>query len=171
MLILKAQKGSREALGRLWDKITPKLFGYLINVTKNEALAEDVLQNTWLKAIEALPRFETRGISPSAWLFAIAKNECREHWRKTARETDLNLEEHDKAADDSLNFEDKFLIEKILADLSEEDRELIRLRYIADLPVNDIARILNINFVAVRVRLHRALVRARNNIVAKKLTT
>ena len=50
--------------------------------------------------------------------------------------------------------------------LSEEDRELIRLRYIADLPVRDIALILKLNFVTVRVRIHRAIARLRAAIAA-----
>ena len=75
----------KEALGRLWDETTPKLFGYLVNVTRNKALAEDLLQNTWLKAIEALPRYRDRGLRMSSWLFAIARNECLQHFRKAGR--------------------------------------------------------------------------------------
>ncbi len=57
--------------------------------------------------------------------------------------------------------EDKILTDQILFNLSEDDREILRLRYIADLPLSDIARVLNLNFVTVRVRVHRALARAR----------
>lgn len=161
ILVRRAQNGDREALGMLWDRLTPKLFGYLINTTRHRALAEDLLQTTWLKAIDALPGFEIRGSGISAWLFAIARNECQMYWRKSNRETEFDPVEHENIPSDENNSEDKILVDQVLRLLSEDDRELLRLRYIADLSPNDIARILKINFVTVRVRLHRALSRAR----------
>ena len=61
ILVQRAQQGDRDAVGELWKMHTPKLFGYLINTLKDKTVAEDVLQNTWLKAIEALPRFQEQG--------------------------------------------------------------------------------------------------------------
>ena len=160
-LVQSIRRGDKEALGTLWDTFTPKLFGYLINVTHNRVLAEDLLQTTWLKAIDAFPRFQQQHASISAWLFAIARNECRQHWRKAKWEVPLDPEIHDREQDEQKGIEDALVVEHLLAQLSEDDREVIRLRYIADLSVKDIARILDINFVAARVRIHRALARAR----------
>ena len=157
-LLQRAQGGDREALGLLWDDLTPKLFGYLINVTRDKALAEDLLQNTWLRAVQALPKFQQRNVSLSAWLFAIARNELRQHWRKSGREVAFDEALHDQTTENSEE-QDKIEVERILKLLSEDDREIIRLRYIADLPVSEIAKVLNINYVAVRVRLHRAIKR------------
>jgi RNA polymerase sigma-70 factor (ECF subfamily) len=159
-LVKQAQAGNKEALGELWDAITPKLFGYLVNTLRDTTLAEDILQSTWLKAIKALPGFKPQGISISAWLFAIARNECKQHWRKGQREVGFEEGLHDKAATNNQT-ESNILIEQMLNKLSPEDQELIRLRYISDLPINEIAKILNINFVAARVRLHRAIAKAR----------
>lgn len=160
-LIQRAKSGDSDALGLLWDDITPKLFGYLVNTLRDKTLAEDILQNTWLKAISALPRFRQRGIGMSAWLFAIARNECREHWRKSGHETPLDPLEHDLPSKPDTKIEEKFLAEQILSSLSEDDREILRLRYIADLSMRDMAHVLQLNFVTVRVRVHRALARAR----------
>ena len=148
---------NKDHISALWDTITPKLYGYLIHILRDKNLAEDILQNTWLKAILALPKFGNSGETNfSAWLFAIARNECKQHWRKQGREIPFDPEIHDKAEVDSKQ-EDKILVEQILAQLSENDRELIRLRYIAGLPLNNIAKILKINPIAVRVRMHRAM--------------
>lgn len=148
-------------ISALWDEITPKLFGYLVNTLRNRALAEDVLQTTWLKAIAALSSFKERGAGFQAWIFAIAKNECREQWRKSGRELPLDLELHDRASECGDDYEEKLLIEQTLDALSESDRDILRLRYIADLSMNEIAHVLGLNFVTVRVRVHRALARAR----------
>src|SRR3989344_2326545 len=90
LLVVKAQGGDREAIGQLWDLLTPKLYGYLLNTLRHRPLAEDILQSTWLKAIEALPKFQQKHIRVGSWLFAIARNECRQHWRKSNREVGLN---------------------------------------------------------------------------------
>lgn len=166
-LVKQAQGGDREALGKLWDQITPKLFGYLVNILKDKVLAEDIFQTTWLKALEALPQFRFRGTSISAWIFAIARNECRQHWRKGKRETEFIDNHVEPVGDFSEQVNDSLMVSQVLNKLSLDDQELLRLRYIADLPVNEIAKVLNINFVAVRVRLHRALFRARAAVDAK----
>lgn len=164
LLVKKAQAGDRAALGMVYDDLTPKLFGYLVNTLKNKTVAEDLLQSTWLKAISALPKYRSRGIRFQSWLFAIAHNECRQYWRKGKRESDMDVSEFEVPDAHQDQSDNNLLVEQVLSKLSADDRELLRLRYIADLPVNDIARILNINFVAVRARLHRALARARQNI-------
>lgn len=168
LLVKQAQNGDQQALSQLWEALTPKLFGYLVNSTHNKILAEDLLQATWLKAIQALPNFENRGIGISAWLFAIARNECRQNWRNAKPEVELSDEFYDQpASENNHDVENKMLVEQIMNLLPADDRELLRLRFIADLPLNDIAKILNINFVAVRVRLHRALKRAKKIINSK----
>ncbi len=161
-LVRRAKAGEREALGLLWDAITPKLYGYLVNQLRQKDLAEDICQETWLKAVQALGNFTDKGVRFSAWVFAIARNECRQHWRKGNREValdaaldDIDTHNHQSQSDDTL------MIDTALAKLSEEEKEIVRLRYIADLSFADIAGVLDISMVAARVRVHRALSHAR----------
>ncbi len=150
----------KEAIAKLWDEITPKLYGYLINTLRNRPLADDILQTTWLKAIEALPSYDNRG-KFSAWVFSIAKNEMRMHWRKSGREVPYNPELHDTEVAEDDN-ESTIFVSQILNKLSEEDRELVRLRYIGDLSFSEIAKLLQMNSVAVRVKMHRILKNVRS---------
>lgn len=173
-LVRRAQSGDRQAVAILYDYFTPKLYGYLINVTRDAQLSEDILQNTWLAALSHLSQYRFQGTGFGAWLFAIARNECRQHWRRTKREVAFEPSEHDlsdqgRGQSSEERLEERLMVDKVLRTLSEEDRELLRLRYIADLPASEIARILNINFVAVRVRLHRALKRARAALITSSL--
>jgi RNA polymerase sigma factor (sigma-70 family) len=151
---------NKNEIEELWDKVTPRLYGYLINTLKDASLADDILQATWTKAIEALPKFEARGNGFSAWLFSIARNEMRMHWRKNGRDVSYDQRLHDVVEDKS-NQEDKIFLSQIVEKLSKEEQELINLRYIADLSFLEISKILNINPVAIRVKMHRALSRAR----------
>ena len=162
-LAAHAKAGDKEALGLLWDAITPKLYGYLMNVLRDKTPADDCLQQTWLKAIENIKRFEPRGVRFSAWLFAIARNECRQHWRSRTHEPIDILREHDAPSAPPPHGE-KLFIEHILQKLPEHDREILQLRYIADLSFQEIARVLTISSISARVRVHRAIARARKFI-------
>ncbi len=162
-LVKRAQTGDRAALAELFDDITPRLYGYLVNTLRHTELAEDCLQTTWLKAIGALPRFRPRGVRFSAWLFAIARNVCQEHWRKAAHEPPLpeNPPDHSDQAATSERLQEKILTESILRQLSPTDQEILRLRYLGELTFKESAAVLGIAPLVARVRAHRALARAR----------
>ncbi len=152
---------NKDEIGELWDKVTPKLYGYLINTLKDKTLADDILQSTWVKAIEALPKFENRGHGLNAWIFSIARNEMKMHWRKGGREVSFDENLHDVYKDDRENRDNKIFLEQTISKLTEEDQELIRLRYIADLSFLEIAKLFNSSEVSVRVKMHRAISHAR----------
>jgi RNA polymerase sigma-70 factor (ECF subfamily) len=161
-LLARAQAGDKEALALLWDAVTPKLYGYLINQLRHKDLAEDICQETWLKAIKHLHTFKNRGVRFSAWVFAIARNECRQYWRGGNKEISVDMgDENFVDSVRSVPSTDYLLIESALGTLSAEEKEIIELRYIADLSFKEIAAILEISMVAARVRVHRALSHAR----------
>lgn len=161
-VVQRMQQGDRDAIIWLWNAYTPKLYGYLYNTLRDDDLADDILQRTWVRSIERIAQFHDRGVTFGAWLFAIARNECRQHWRSSMREVPLDQEIHD-TPDPRANHgvTDALMVDAALNALSGDDRELLRLRFIADLPVADIARMFGKSSVAIRVRLHRALRRAR----------
>ncbi|PIT87541.1 MAG: hypothetical protein COU31_02280 [Candidatus Magasanikbacteria bacterium CG10_big_fil_rev_8_21_14_0_10_40_10] len=163
LLIKQAQKGNKDALGRLWQEITPKLYGYLLNVLKNKPLADDILSETWLKAINALDRYKPSQARFSAWLFAIARNQCRQYWRVNQP---VGLENIEPAKlSDSSQLEKttvKIIADNIIERLDKKDRELLRLKYIAQLSHREIAALLEISIISARVYVHRALKRAKN---------
>lgn len=144
-----------------WEQYTPKLYGYLMNTLRNRELAEDVLQNTWVKALRSLAQFQDRGKGLGPWLFTIARNECLQHWRRSSHEIPIDTQVHDVATTPLASVDAVMFIESVLRELPDADRELLRLRYIADLPISSLSQVLNSNPVTIRVRLHRALSRAR----------
>ena len=164
-LVIKAKTGDKNAVSMLWEVITPKLYGYLINTLKDKTLADDILQETWLKAITSLHKFEPKGVKFSAWLFAISRNECRQHWRKNNKT--VVLEENDemeKVPDNFIvkeNLNNKILLDEILKKLPETDQEILRLHYISEFSFKEVAQILNISPLNARLRSFRALSKAR----------
>lgn len=164
-LVVRAKAGEKAAVEILWDAITPKLYGYLVHVLRDSHIAEDILQETWIKAIRKIDQFQPRKVRFSAWLFAIAKNECRQHWRKNKNVNFVDETEIPEVfvAEESGD-EDKMFLEGVLKGLEEDEREILRLRYIADLSFKEIARVLSISVIAARVRVHRALGKARGQM-------
>ena len=164
-LVNIAKTGDKNAVSSLWGDITPKLYGYLVNTLRDNSLADDILQETWLKALSSLHKFQPQGIKFSAWLFAIARNECRQHWRKNNKTVILEEDDKTEKVPDHLiareNLNDKIFVDEILEKLPESDREILRLRYISEFSFKEVAQILNLSPIAARVRVFRALSKAK----------
>lgn len=157
-LVAQAKEGDKAAISALYDAITPKLYGYLVNVIRDKSLAEDILQDTWVKAISSLELFRAKGVRFSAWIFAIARNECRMYWRKQKKE--ISLDEVHAHIPDGKDLSQRLWVDQLIQKLSVEEQELLRLRYIADLSFKEIAIVLGIPPITARVRVHRALKKA-----------
>ncbi|HRY36841.1 MAG TPA: RNA polymerase sigma factor [Candidatus Magasanikbacteria bacterium] len=164
-LVENAKAGSKNAVSLLWDDITPKLYGYLMNTLHDKTLADDILQETWLKAISSLNKFQPKGVKFSSWLFAIARNECRQYWRKNGKTVILEEDNSMEKTPDTFivkeNLNDKILVDEILKKLPEIDQEILRLHYISEFSFKEIAQILNISPLNARLRSFRALSKAR----------
>ena len=79
-LVRDAQRNP-EAFGALFDEYYSKILNYLVRRTGEVALAEDLCSQTFEKALKKLWQFKFRGIAFSAWLYRIAGNELKMHYR------------------------------------------------------------------------------------------
>jgi RNA polymerase sigma-70 factor (ECF subfamily) len=89
--LIEQAKTDPRAFGELFDAYYPKILGYAIRRSGDVSTAEDIVANTFVKALKALPRFRWQGVSPEAWLFAIANNELRMHFRKYKHLVSLDM--------------------------------------------------------------------------------
>lgn len=156
-LVLAAQKdpASFEALYNRW--VIP-VYQYFYHRTRETSSAEDLTSQLFLSVYQALPRYQHRGRF-AAWLFTIARNIYRTYYRKDQRETPLEAGLHLRASEDSAGQDHQAdEIERLIRlvhSLPEEEQELIRLRYVADLSFADMATILNKGEDAVKKALYR----------------
>lgn len=138
------------------------VYGYLINLSKNENVAEELLSRTFLKAYESFKSYKDNG-KPSAWLCAIAKNEYLKYYKKQKRKAqaidiesiydDINIEEKIIDRETALN------IHKHLHILKEPYKEIFVLRVFAQLSFKDIAEIFGRTESWARVTYYRAKVK------------
>src|SRR3972149_10075114 len=73
-LIARAAKGDREAFGGLYERYVFKVFRHVYYLTSDSHTAEDLTAQTFLNALEAIHRYEVRGVPFLAWLLRIAYN-------------------------------------------------------------------------------------------------
>ena len=160
-LILLAQKGDKTAFGEIYKLYFQKIYRYCrINVYQDE-IAQDICQETFVRAWKALPKFSfTNEGTLQAFLFRIARNLIIDLSRKK-KEISLKeyheIEAHDDISD-QIDKEDEIAkVKKALAKLDELDRQIIVLRYFEELSHTEVARIVNIKEGALRVRTMRLL--------------
>lgn len=136
------------------------VFGYLLYLTKNRALAEDLTGETFETALRRWRRFDPRRGTHRAWLLAIARSTAldwfRADSRRRRREERVSSAEPRELADAAFEGFSPAL-EAGLSELSAGEREVVALRVVLDLDGEETARLLGISPTAVSTRLHRAL--------------
>jgi RNA polymerase sigma-70 factor, ECF subfamily len=156
-----------------------KLRRFLMRMTANREVAEDLAQETWLRVITRGSQF--KGDSGFAtWLFAIARNLAADRVRRTGKTSSLEeLSEQGEAWEMDLtgNAEDAYenfaagerarLLKKALTALRPQQRKILELRFFQEMTFLDLARELNAPLPAVKGRLYRSLALLRRQLEAR----
>jgi RNA polymerase sigma factor (sigma-70 family) len=157
-----------DAFERLYSEHAQALYGFLAYRTGDRALAEDLLADTFERALRARARFDRRKASEKTWLYAIALNCLRDHLRRQGSE-ERALQRVAVGASAGSGGEidrvaDRDLVRHGLAALSEEEREAIALRFGAELTVPEIASLTGERLTTVEGRVYRALRKLRETL-------
>ena len=159
--VLRCQGGDREAFRHLVEQYKGQLFGTAYLMTGNAAQAEEHVQEAFLLAWRGIRTFR-RGSAFKPWLMRILVNAVRSQQRKRSLAT-VPLEESIPRATPSSQHEaieaseDRQAVRQALAQLSPEHRQVVVLRYFADLTVAQVAQSAGVREGTVKSRLHRAL--------------
>jgi RNA polymerase sigma-70 factor (ECF subfamily) len=138
------------------------LFAYFIRSTGSRDLAEELTQETFVRACSATVRY--RGDAPVInWLFGIGHRVLLDASRKGAFRIDLDISEHDQAATQS-DLEERMDLEHAFDRLPLPDREVLLLVDLLGFTPSDAAGLMGIDAATVRQRLHRARARIRTHL-------
>jgi len=166
-LVRRAQQGEPEAFAQLYEAHFDKMHRYIVLRVRNQADAEDLTQQVFLKALESIGSYRWRGMPFSSWLFRIAHNQVVDHFRKRRKEKrTLPLDEARtvSGADPALLAEQRLRLEQLAVayqQLTEAQREVISLRLAGGLSVAETAKVMGKSEGAVKVLQHDALVKLR----------
>ncbi len=163
-LVKNLKQGDIEAREFLVVHTQSYLFNVIFQVVRDRALAEDILEETFLKAFKYIKSFkgESRLLT---WLYRIAMNIAKEELKKEKRVELTKIPQDENIPAEFTLDEKKKIIWEGLSHLSTEDREIITLIDIQGLPYDDVSYVLGIPEGTVKSRIARARDRLREEIL------
>ncbi len=165
-LVRRVQRGEPEAFAQLYEAYFDKIYRYIVLKVGNQADAEDLTQQVFLKALESIGSFRWRDVPFSSWLFRIAHNQVVDYLRKRGKRKVLPLDEARTAAgaDPALVAEHRLAMEQLMVaseHLTQAQREVISLRFAGELSTAEVAKVMGKSVGAVKALQHSALVALR----------
>ena len=160
-MVAEAAKTDPHAFGELYERYYARVYRYVYHRVGHAADAEDLTAVVFMKSLEALHSYRctTSGFAP--WLFRIAHNAVVDHYRRSRKHHTLDDVPHEAPTGDPisdvLRAERRDELRSLLTHLSSDQRDVVVMRYAADLSFPEIAAALNKNEAAVRMLLHRGL--------------
>jgi RNA polymerase sigma-70 factor (ECF subfamily) len=177
-LVKAIRQGQGESITWLVERYSPRLYRYLVRLVGEAALAEDILQDTWLRVVERLDRYDTS--KPFvAWVFAVARHRAIDALRQRGRQTQLlgrRAEPRKTENGDRLDPVEQLAaggpspLERLTEAETEEQvaeafkrlpphyREVLTLRFHEEMGLEEIARLLGMPLSTVKTRVQRGLV-------------
>jgi RNA polymerase sigma-70 factor (ECF subfamily) len=162
-LVGLAQDGDREALEALYLLHFDRIYSYLHLSVGNRHDAEDLTTQTFLKMLEAIGRFRWRSAPFSAWLFRIAHNLAMDHFRASKRwQPEEEVPEPDgaqgsSAEEEALQSMGRKSMLRLIEDLSNEQQQVLTLKFVFNFSNGEAATILGKTEGAVKSLQHRAV--------------
>ena len=155
---------------RLYAEHAQALFGFLVYRTGDRTLAEDLLADTFERALRARRRFDPRRGSEKSWLYAIAANLVRDARRRSEAErralTTAYADSPEERAGETARVDDRTALLAAMEHLTDDEREAIALRYGADLTLQEVARAIGARTSTVEGRVYRGLAKLRSALSA-----
>tara|TARA_R110001599_G_scaffold119616_3_gene289997 strand:+ start:1334 stop:1930 length:597 start_codon:yes stop_codon:yes gene_type:complete len=146
------------------------LFNVCARYLGNDRDADDVCQEVMLKVLHGLRHFEGKS-KFKTWLYSITYNECITQYRKEKRKRrlmdalSLDQDESEEVVESSINIvTDRASLDRWLVHVNQVDREILVLRFVAELEFQEIADIMHMGLSATKMRYKRALEKLRKSI-------
>lgn len=167
-LIKRCQSGDKEAFQELITRYHPYVYKFLIKMTGNEDVSEDITQETFIKLIRNIDKFDIHGKAKfSTYLITLCRNCYFDYFRKNKKSINdiyideiLNME-YDNVEEkvlDRIQYQD---INTSLEKLTEDQRIVIKMKYIEGLTLKEIGEKLEIEPKTIKSRIHNGVIKLR----------
>lgn len=168
-------KGEPAAFAPLYDHYFPKVYSYLLYQVQDPHLADDLAAQVFERALARLRQYQPERGAFSTWLFAIARNRLKKHWRRQSLRRWVSLDAIHNQPVDIPNLEEIAAHHEQLAQLmpliktlSDRERNILALKFGAGLSNRRIAEITGLTANHVGVLLYRTLKKLREALLAKE---
>lgn len=158
-------KKDQQHFGVLYENYFETIFRFVFKrLGGDEAVAGDLTQQTFLKAMLNIHRYEDRGFPFSAWLFRIAQNEVNLFFRKEKQAWEVEVSDHQLNAifeeatkNNSMSQADQEQLIQHINALEPDQMDLIELRFFQELSFKEIAAIYEISEANAKMRIYRLI--------------
>lgn len=162
--IVERAKTDDSAFSVLYNHYFSRIYGYVFKRVGNRQVAEDIVSETFLKVFANIKDYQFTGYTFGAWIYRIATNNLIDHYRRFGRYREVDLEQSSEIADEKPGpadtvqaLFDRQMINSVLNELPDNYREIINLKYFAEMTYEEIAEVLGTNVNNCRVLVFRAL--------------
>lgn len=164
--IRRAQAGDRDGISHLYEKYHLSIYRYLYYRVGDAAAAEDLCSDTFLRMLRSLPQYRPDSVSFQAWLFQIARNLSIDHYRKSAFRDHSPIEDAVSSPEEPVDTTvqrtlDQEHLRKALTQLPDDQRDVLILRFVSGMPVQQAAQTLHKSEDAIKGLQRRALIALR----------
>lgn len=164
-------ESARDIFAELYEEFLPKVFRYVRYRVNNTHVTEDLTSTVFEKALTNFEKFSRDKASFSTWIFAIARNVVIDHYRVQGRRRTVSLEEaeievasNELPPDEALvRMEEREKLHACVSRLSDEEQEIISLKFGSELNNRQIAKMLGLSESNVGTRLYRAVRKVRDS--------
>ena len=146
-LLVRLQRRDPQALAELYDRYGPLVFRLILRMVRDNGIAEDLVQETFLRVWNRIGGFDSDRGAVGPWLLAVARNRAIDYLRSRGRRTEstveLNETEHPELfaglSGDVLNFDLVRQVRRALDQLDAQQRQAIELAYFEGMSQTEIA--------------------------------
>jgi RNA polymerase sigma-70 factor, ECF subfamily len=166
-LIRRAQRGESEAFAPLYREHVQAIYRYVMTRVSDTHLAEDMTGDVFARAFKGISNYQDTGKPFLAWLYTIAHARVIDHYRKVGRRPqDVEVEEHGIVSEQDVEGDvlyatalgsAKSVLAQAILTLTDEQQQVLSLRFIEGLKLEEVAVIMGKNANAIKALQHRAL--------------
>lgn len=141
-LVKKLQQGQMNVFDEIYHETKVAVFHTIRNILQDRSLSEDIMQDTYLKALEKIHSFKPT-FSFTSWIVTIARNLALNEYNKRRKEMMIDASEHETLFGHKDNTSEKeMIVQEMMEILSQEEREVVILHVVGDLKHREVADIL-----------------------------
>jgi len=168
MIMETVKNGDLQQATLLFERYNKRIFNFLARMTVDRDLAEDLTQNVFLRIIKYRTSYRP-GLKFQSWIYQVARNVFSDHYQahKNRFSDFIDVEkiedamaDHNEAAEMD---EKEHLLQRSMAMLSEEQRELLVLTRFQQMKYEDVAVIMDTTVANIKVKVHRAIAKLREH--------
>lgn len=168
MIMEAVKNGDLQRASLLFDRYNKRIFNFLARMTMDRSLAEDLTQNVFLRIIKYRTSYR-EGMKFQSWIYQVARNIFSDHYQAhknkfsgfvdVEKVSDVMMDHHETDDQD----EKEQLLQRSMAMLSEDQRELLVLTRFQHMKYEEVAVIMDTTVANIKVKVHRAIARLREH--------